>query len=99
MRGTTPTHVFTLPFDTEAVKTVKVIYAYDGDVILEKETQDCIMESNTVSLNLTQEETILFENNQLIQVQLRVLLQDGKALRSVIYHCHTGVLLDDEVLV
>ena len=99
MRGTTPTHIFTLPFETTLVKGVKVTYAHNGDIVLEKETQDCKLEGNTVTLKLTQEETLLFENNQLVQVQIRLLLHNGDALCSIIYHCHTGVLLDDEVMV
>lgn len=99
MRGTTPTHVFTLPFETALVKAVKVTYVHDGATVLVKENQDCTMEGSTVTVKLTQEETLLFENNQLVQIQLRVLLQNGDALRSVVYHCHTGVLLDDEVMV
>lgn len=98
MRGTTPTHIFTLPFDTQAVKTVKVTYAHNGEIMLEKQTEDCTMQGNTVSVKLTQEETLLFDNNQLLQLQIRVLLYNGDALRSVIYHCHTGALLDDEVI-
>ena len=99
MRGTTPTHVFTLPFETALVKAVKVTYAHNGQIVLEKETVDCEMEGNDIKLKLTQEETLLFDNNQLVQIQVRVLTQDGDALRSVIYHCHTGILLDDEVMV
>ena len=99
MRGTTPTHIFTLPFDTDLVQSLKITYAHDGEVILAKQTQDCSMGSNMIMLKLTQEESLLFENNWLVDIQLRLLLSTGEALRSKVYHCFAGVLLDDEVMV
>ena len=98
MRGTTPTHTFTLPFDTGGIQALKVTYARDGEIVLTKEKANCVLEGDTVSVRLTQEETLLFDNRQLVQIQLRVLLENGDALCSDIYHCHTGMLLDDEVM-
>ena len=99
MRGTTPTHIFTLPFDTDLLQSVMVTYAHNGEPILVKQTQDCAMGGNMVMLKLTQQETLLFGNNWLVDIQLRLLLKSGDALRSKVYHRVTGVLLGDEVMV
>ena len=99
MRGTTPTHIFTLPFDTDLIQSVKITYAHDGEAVLVKYAQHCAMEGNMIMLKLTQEETLLFQNNWLVDIQLRVLMSNGDALRSKVYHCFSGVLLDDEVMV
>ena len=99
MRGTTPTHIFTLPFDADLIQSLKITYAHDGEVILTKQMQDCSVGSNMIMLKLTQEESLLFGNNWLVDIQLRLLLNNGDALRSKVYHRFTGVLLDDEVMV
>lgn len=98
MRGTTPIHLFRLPFDASLIKSVKITYSHDKTPVLVKETEDCTLQSNIISVKLTQEETLLFENNWLVDIQLRVLLENGDALRSDVFHRFTGVLLDEEVL-
>ena len=98
MRGTTPLHLFKLPFDTSLVKSVKIIYSHDQTPVLVKETAHCTLDGNRITVKLTQEETFLFENNWLVEIQLRVLMENGDALRSKIFHRFTGVLLDEEVL-
>lgn len=99
MRGTTPTHLFTLPFDTALIKSIKITYAHNKIPVLIKQTEDCTLEDHTVTVRLTQEETLLFENNWVVEVQLRVLMNNGDAIRSKVYNISAGVLLDDEVLV
>lgn len=99
MRGTTPTHVFKLPFDTALIKSVKITYTHNKIPVLVKLTEHCAMDDHTITVRLTQEETLLFENNWLIELQMRVLTQDGDALRSKVYSLNAGVLLDDEVLI
>ena len=99
MRGTTPKHMFKLPFDTALIKELKITYAHNREIVLVKEKQHCTLEGNTVTVRLTQEETLLFENNWNVEIQLRILKKDGDALRSKIYNRFTGVLLDDEVMI
>ena len=98
MRGTTPTHTFELPFETALIKSVRITYAHNKKPVLVKKTEQCVMEGSTVSVKLTQEDTLLFENNWLVEIQLQILTKDGDALRSEICNRYTGVLLGDEVL-
>jgi hypothetical protein len=98
-RLSTPTHIFTLDIDTSLIKTLRIVYKQGEIVRLVKYGTDAKIEGNTVTLKLTQEETLLFGNNWLVDIQLRLLLKSGDALRSKVYHRVTGVLLGDEVMV
>lgn len=82
IRGTTPKHIFVLPFHTDAVKECRVLYAQGGEVVLTKTVSDCDMDGNELSVHLTQEETFLFDCTAWVELQLRVLTFDGEALAS-----------------
>jgi hypothetical protein len=98
IRGTTPTHTFNIPFDTSLVDEVKITYAQDNVVVLEKHTSDCILDDATISVTLTQEDTFLFDCKKSVQVQLRILTKSGEALASVVEHIGVAKCLDNEVL-
>ena len=98
IKGTTPTHVFTLPFDTEMVKTVQVIYGQGGVVKATKGNEDCTLEGKTVTTKLTQEETFSFVEGSCVEVQIRVLTHSGDVLASHVKRVHCEECLSDEVL-
>lgn len=98
IRGTTPTHTFTLPFDVGNVKEARVIYAQNGQEIFTKTTEECTLAGNTLSTRLTQEETFLLDSALSVQIQLRILTQLGEVLTSDIENVLVGQCLDDEVL-
>jgi hypothetical protein len=98
IRGTTPTHIFALPFDTETLKELKIIYAQDENIILEKTIKHCSLTDNTAIVKLTQEETLLFDCHKFVQIQVRVLTKNGDALASEIEHVRVGKCLESEVL-
>lgn len=97
--GTTPTHKFTLPIDTENVSRVRVLYSpKGGSPIIVKEIDDCKLESNTISVRLTQEDTLTLDNEKSIGVQLRVLLKDGTALRTKTTYLKTDKCSEEVVI-
>lgn len=98
VRGTTPTHVFTLPFGVENVEKVRILYAQSGEVKVKKTEADCTMEGNTVTVRLTQEDTFALDSGTFVDIQLRVLTLAGDALASHIVHVVPGACLDDEVM-
>ena len=98
IRGTTPTHTFTLPFDVARVKQIRILYAQNRNVLVTKETADCVMEGSTVSVTLTQEDTFKFDCEEHVQIQLRVLTTDGQALSTPIKVVDVGTCLDTEVI-
>ena len=97
-RGTTPTHAFKLPFDTEQIKTVLISYAQNDEVKLTKRTDDCTLKGNIASVTLSQKDTLAFTGNVGIHVEFRALLKNGSApaFRPVWIRCDD--VLNDEVL-
>lgn len=98
IRGTTPTHIFKLPFDTNLIKCCKIIYSQNNEKILEKETSDCALEAKEIIVKLSQEETFLFDCHYLVDIQVRILAKDGSAIASKIIKASVGTCLDNEVL-
>ena len=68
-------------------------------VILEKKDKQCVLDGNTVSLKLTQEDTFLFEYGKNVEIQMRILTMGGDALASNIRVISADKCLDNEVLV
>ena len=99
IKGTTPLHTFSLPFDTESVKTIQITYAQDDVVKLTKKNPDVQLSGNTASVKLTQEDTLKFNADSCVEIQVRVLTTGGDALASDIIKTGCRRILDDEVLV
>lgn len=99
IRGTTPTHTFTLPCDASMVKEVMIIYAQGDAEIFHKDTENCVLGGETVSITLTQEDTFLLDHKKSVQIQIRVLTIGGDALASSIKTVPIKKCLNEEVLV
>ncbi len=97
IQGTTPTHIFELPFDVDLISVVKVVYAQMDEILIEKNTEDCVLSRNTITTKLTQEETFKFKNGLPVQIQLRVMTTEGEALVSRIENVSVSKCLDKEV--
>ena len=100
IRGTTPTHIFTIPFDAELVKAGKIIYAQDGENIIEKTLAECSFEGNTIKVRLTQEESFRFDCHKgYVYIQIRLLTVAGDVIASELMRVSVERCLDSEVLV
>ena len=102
-RATTPTHIFTLPFNTGQIKEIRITYQQGGATVLQKTEADCTLTGNEIKVMLTQEETLLFaatnrETDNRISIQLRVLTTTGQVLASEIEKVFAYACLDEEVL-
>ena len=98
IRGTTPTHTFQIPFNTNLVKEIRISYAQKDVVVVEKTTEDCKLDGMNITVKLTQEETLRFSENVMAALQLRVLLNDGNVLATPVMRLDVGELLQDEVI-
>ena len=98
IRGTTPTHKFNLPFDSSNISAARVIYTQRGREILRKETKDFTMDGNAIRVELKQEDTLLFDCDYSVKLQLRVLTNDGKTLATQPIIVSIEECLDNEVL-
>ena len=98
IRGTTPTHYFNLPFEASLLKSARVTYVQNGVVVVKKETEDCTFEDSRVTVKLTQKDTLKFDWQASVQVQLRVLTADGVAMSTKMKTITVGQCLDGEEL-
>lgn len=73
IRGTTPTHVFNIPFNTDIIKDVRVIYAQKGEVVITKTMEECLIADGQIGVKLTQEDTFEFDNKETVEIQIKVL--------------------------
>lgn len=100
IRGTTPIHTFEIPFDVSLIKSGKVVYSQNGQIILDKPIHQCALDGNTITLKLTQEETFLFGCTKgLVSIQVRLLTTDEEAIASDEMTVDVKRCLDNEVLV
>ena len=99
IKGTTPTHYFTLPFDTDILANARVTYAQNEIVILTKELNECKCDKNVISCKLSQEETLKFNYPKPVQIQVSILTKGGDLLKSDILTVSIKQCLDKEVLV
>ena len=98
-RGTTPTHEFELPFETNAIKKIIITYAQRDEIVLEKKTEDCKMDGTIVSVTLTQEETLRLDSSKHVKIQAKILLFNGKALVSNKITKAVSDVLNEEVMI
>ena len=102
-KGTTPTYIFTLPedIDLSSAESVYVTFAKSNyEVILTKQDDELEVDANTVSVYLTQDETLEFPRSEvLIQINW-TFKEDGETKRacSEIVHDRTHRNLINEVI-
>lgn len=97
-RATTPTHIFTIPFNTGQLQEIRITYQQNGANVLTKTEADCTLTENEIKVTLTQEETLLFSEEHRVSIQLRVLTTSGQVMASDIYKETAQACLDEEVL-
>jgi hypothetical protein len=95
-RGTTPTHTFSLPVPADEVASFRVIYNQNGKNVLTRD--DAELNGVTATLKLTQEETLRFISSVRVEIQVRLLTNDGDALASDVITINVDRLLENEVL-
>ena len=98
IRGTTPTLSFELPTDTGELSEVWITISQKGSIVLNKTLSDCTLSGNTLTVTLTQQETLLFENDGTAEIQLRARLTGGAAVASAIIPVETDRILKDGVI-
>lgn len=100
IRGTTPTLEFTLPFDTSLIAEMYVTIAQGEKTVLEKTLSDCNCSGTSVSLTLTQEDTLRLQQQPRLQgeIQIRVRTTAGEAFASDIMSVYVGRILKEGVI-
>lgn len=98
-RLTTPEHKFTLQIDPSVISKVRITYAQNNAIVLNKEGDAVSIDGNIARVKLTQEETKKFVADKEVEIQVRVLTLDNDALASDIIKVDVKKVLDDEVMV
>ena len=96
--GTTPTHVFTLPFEKDLLDDLRINYIQNKEKVLTKKKQDVEISGNDINLTLTQEETLLFKEGINVFVQVKIKTTEGLVLNSDIIEIRVDKSLDKEVI-
>lgn len=97
-RGTTPTLEFTIPFDTALLSEAWVTLSQNDVIIIDKQLKDCSCDAKKLTVDLTQDETLLLDCSCRTEIQLRVKLNDGKALASAVIVVDTERIIKDGVI-
>lgn len=79
-RGSTPTLIFNLPFATTTLKGITATFVQVGNIIFEKEINDCTLEDNKIKIDLTQQETLQLNAGSYLIIQLKVKTSNDKVL-------------------
>ena len=83
-RGTTPTITLTLPFESSRITALNLCFAQQGEIVLEKGLLECVAEGNTLSVNLTEADTLLFNSEKgMVEMQLRVGCGDTRMASNI----------------
>ena len=99
IRATTPTHIFTIEssIDLGAAKNIRLTYSQNGTIILEKNKNEVTISGSTITYALSQEDTLLFNTNVPIEIQITVKTADDIVVKSVIVSIRAERALNTEV--
>lgn len=97
-KGCTVVNTFTVPFNREDIDVIYITYQQSGRTIIEKTVSDCVFRDGKILVDLSQEDTLLFNNSYIIQIQIRIRLKNGVATKSNIINVNTDELLKKGVI-
>lgn len=95
-RGSTPTNTFDVDINLTGA-TIIVSYAQQGKIILEKTGDELTVTPDSISLELSQEDTLKFCAGEVL-IQIRYVFPDGSADASNIIATTFERILHDGVI-
>lgn len=98
-RGTTPTFTFKLPIEAATITKLSIAFHQPGGVSFEKSLADCVTQGETISVSLTEEETLSLRAMTLypLEIQLRVGVEDTR-MASQVFTVPVEYILKDGAL-
>lgn len=97
-RGTTPTHEFVVDVDMTSATAIYITYKQREKVILEKNIDDITVTDTKLMVTLTQEETLMFNINNIVEIQIRAKMDTGEAIASNIIKTSAQRILKEGVI-
>ena len=98
IRGTTPTLEFVIPFSVDQIAELFVSMAQNNKVVIDKDFDECELSGNKITVRLSQDDTLNFDDSINTEIQVRIRTIDGNALASKIIVVDTGRILKDGVI-
>lgn len=98
IRGTTPTITFNLPFAVSLIDKIWVTFSQFNAEVFTIENVGLEMKDLTISVKLTQEQTLLLNHNFNVDIQLRILTKNSEAMASNIIKTDIGRILKEGVI-
>lgn len=95
-RGSTPTNTFTVDIDLTGA-TIIVSYEQKGVIILEKTGSDLTVTADSITLSLSQEDTLKFNTGE-VSIQIRYVFPNGAADASNIIRTTFERIIHDGVI-
>lgn len=97
-KGCTCENTFSIPFVESDIAAIRITYGQKNKVLFEKELEDCMFEDGEVTVRLEQEDTLKFDDSQIIEIQLKIKLGSGSVIKSNIIQTYTDRVLCNEVI-
>lgn len=103
-RGTTPTHIFSCPFEQQEISRIYITYMQQNQIKVEKVLNDITFNNDgTMEVSLTQMDTLLFNRytpddrtaDSMVLIQIRARLTNGEVWASEIIRERIGDILKD----
>ena len=78
-QGTTPTHTFTTDYDCSGAELIYITYCQNDETVLEIDSTSgrITADAESISVKLTQEETLLFSPDRAVLMQIRAKMPGG----------------------
>lgn len=94
-RGTTPTLIFTIPFDCTQITALNLCFVQQGEIVLEKDLESCRLEKDSLQVSLTEQETLLFDAKKgMVEMQLRIGCGDARMASNIMQASVERILKD-----
>lgn len=96
--GSTPTHTFTFDYPIVDVIDVLVSYAQGDSVLVRKGSDDCYIDGQNIVTKLSQEDTLKFNHDKIIEIQIKTKDISGNVMVSDIVRISAEECIDNEVI-
>ena len=97
-KGCTCDHSFTIPYARGDIAAMIITYQQRGITKVEKTLDDCTFASGKVQVQLSQEDTLKFDDDAVVQIQIRIRLNNGLVTKSGIIETYTDNILNNGVI-
>lgn len=97
IRGTTPLNIFNVDVDLTTAEVIYITYKQNNNVVIEKSIEDIAVTDKTLTVRLTQEETLKL-TERAVEIQIRARFADGTAIASNIIKTTASEILKDGVI-